>query len=440
MGKKRRGPTLEELLARPWCYYCERDFDDLKILISHQKAKHFKCERCGRRLNTAGGLSVHMSQVHKEQLSAVDNALPNRSGLDVEIFGMEGVPDDVVQSHNQRVIAQFQQAEAERQAVTGNPPSGTGSGGQPAKRPKLGDVSDLKKRLAEHKAKRAEIAAGGSSGEATPVGAGQTQGPGGYPHSPQTAAAATPQFTYPPPYAGTGSPFPQAASPVYPNFSPGAQAQYPMQHTPTGFTPQPYPVGTAAQSTPPYGTTPPPFAVPPHQQASPLHTAPQTAPAFPQRSGSLPAAPSLPQRPAFQPPPVNAYQMQQIHMGHPLPNAGLHTAVPDGGRAPGAEAASISSSVNDLVSGAAKEADQAAAKAAAGAGATTEEKPSKKDKSKPTRLVYSDNETSPEEKMARLSRYAFVPDRRGETTLEELPAAVVVGTIRESDKIFDSAQ
>lgn len=227
---------------------------------------------------------------------------------------------------------------------------------------------------------------------------------------------------------------------MYPNFSPGAQAQYPIQHTPTGYTPQPYPVGTAPQATPPYGTTPPPFPLPPHQQASPSHTVPQTAPAFPQRSGSLPAAPSLPQRPAFQPPPVNAYQMQQIHMGHPLPNAGVHTAVPDGGRAPGAEAASISSSVNDLVSGAAKEADQATAKAAASAGATTEEKPSKKDKGKPTRLVYSDNETSPEEKMARLSRYAFVPDRRGETTLEELPAAVVVGTIRESDKIFDSAQ
>lgn len=118
-----------------------------------------------------------MSQVHKEQLTAVDNALPNRSSLDVEIFGMEGVPDDVIQSHNQRVIAQFQQAEAERQAVTGNPPPGAGSGGQPSKRPKLEDVSDLKKRLAEHKARKAEIAAGGSSGEATPVGAGQTQAP-----------------------------------------------------------------------------------------------------------------------------------------------------------------------------------------------------------------------------------------------------------------------
>jgi hypothetical protein len=57
MGKKRRGPTMDELLARPWCYYCERDFDDLKILTLHQKAKHFKCERCGRRLNTAGGKS-----------------------------------------------------------------------------------------------------------------------------------------------------------------------------------------------------------------------------------------------------------------------------------------------------------------------------------------------------------------------------------------------
>ena len=77
MGKKKRGhPDVEELLARPWCYYCktpapprcqlltrgtgERDFDDLKILISHQKAKHFKCERCGRRLNTAGGM-LHLS-------------------------------------------------------------------------------------------------------------------------------------------------------------------------------------------------------------------------------------------------------------------------------------------------------------------------------------------------------------------------------------------
>jgi hypothetical protein len=114
-----------------------------------------------------------MSQVHKEQLSAVDNALPNRSSLDIEIFGMEGVPEDIIQSHNQRVITQFQQAEMERRAATGNPPPGASKDGSQAKKPKL-ELSDLKKRIAEHKAKLADQAAGGSSGEATPVGAGQT--------------------------------------------------------------------------------------------------------------------------------------------------------------------------------------------------------------------------------------------------------------------------
>lgn len=116
---------------------------------------------------------MHLSQVHKEQLTEIENALPNRAGIEVEIFGMEGIPDDVHQAHQQRVAAQFHQAEAERQASTGNPPAGSGGGNQPAKKPKLENLSEIKKRLAEHRAKRAEPAAGGSSGEATPVGAGQ---------------------------------------------------------------------------------------------------------------------------------------------------------------------------------------------------------------------------------------------------------------------------
>lgn len=114
-----------------------------------------------------------MSQVHKEQLTEIENALPNRAGIDVEIFGMEGIPEDVLQAHQQRVAVQFHQAEAERQAATGNPPPGSGGGNQPSKKPKLENLSEMKKRLAEHRAKRAEAAAGGSSGEATPVGAGQ---------------------------------------------------------------------------------------------------------------------------------------------------------------------------------------------------------------------------------------------------------------------------
>lgn len=98
------------------------------------------------------GLSVHMTQVHKETLGTIENALPNRAGPDIEIFGMEGIPDDVRTSHEQRVIGQYAQAEAERRASTGNPTSGTAAGA--IKKPKFESPSDLKKRLAEHKAKK----------------------------------------------------------------------------------------------------------------------------------------------------------------------------------------------------------------------------------------------------------------------------------------------
>ena len=62
-----------------------------------------------------------MTQVHKETLTTIENALPNRSNLDVEIFGMEGIPEDIVTSHNQRVLSQFAQAEAERRAASTRP-------------------------------------------------------------------------------------------------------------------------------------------------------------------------------------------------------------------------------------------------------------------------------------------------------------------------------
>jgi len=50
--------------------YCEREFIDEKVLIEHQRTKHFKCHVCHKKLNTAGGLSIHVLQVHKEELKA----------------------------------------------------------------------------------------------------------------------------------------------------------------------------------------------------------------------------------------------------------------------------------------------------------------------------------------------------------------------------------
>jgi len=142
--KRKRYPDLNQKLERPWCYYCERDFDDLKILISHQKAKHFKCDRCGRRLNTAGGLSVHMTQVHKENLTFVENANPGRQGLEIEIFGMEGVPADIIDQHTAQVTQAHFAEEAERARITGNPVRGAmtnGANGEVVKRTRV--VEDL---------------------------------------------------------------------------------------------------------------------------------------------------------------------------------------------------------------------------------------------------------------------------------------------------------
>jgi len=167
VNKKRKNvPTLQEVLDRPICYYCERDFEDLAFLIDHQKVKHFRCDRCGRRLNTIGGLKVHMSQVHKETVEEVANALPDRRKPDLEIFGMEGFPEALLEKYKQEVIQTFYKKEAEHRAATGNPPPGT----KTTNSKRTETIEETKARLAEFKAKKAaaKLAAenGGAPGSA----------------------------------------------------------------------------------------------------------------------------------------------------------------------------------------------------------------------------------------------------------------------------------
>ncbi|ROW04756.1 hypothetical protein VMCG_04832 [Cytospora schulzeri] len=249
MGKKKRShPNIEELIDRPWCYYCERDFEDLKLLISHQKAKHFKCDRCGRRLNTAGGLSVHMNQVHKESLSHVENALPNRQGLDVEVFGMEGVPEDIKEQHKQRIVQNYWAAQDERFKATGNPPPGQG---RPSKKIKIETPEELKKRFADFRAKKAAAKAAGTNGTAIPP-------PVTVPNVQTVQAVQSP--------AQSGSP-----STFNSPFAP----------------PQPY-------GQPAYPNYPPNGAPPPGAGFNPYPPS-----ALPARPPSLPTAPNLPQRPGY---------------------------------------------------------------------------------------------------------------------------------------------
>jgi len=96
MGRKKKKQS------KPWCWYCNREFDDEKILIQHQKAKHFKCHICHKKLYTGPGLSIHCMQVHKQTIDKVPNALPNRSNIEIEIYGMEGIPEQDLKDHERQ--------------------------------------------------------------------------------------------------------------------------------------------------------------------------------------------------------------------------------------------------------------------------------------------------------------------------------------------------
>ena len=130
-----------------------------------------------------------------------------------------------------------------------------------------------------------------------------------------------------------------------------------------------------------------------------------------------------PQHPKHEVPPI---QQQQINGAPPAapPNAASLEDLISGAAPPNA------ASIEDLISGASKKADGATVSPVPDVSptngdtaesvavptrdkATDDKKEAKeKDKAKATRLVYSDNNVSPEEKMATLARYAFTPQQR----------------------------
>ena len=94
MGKKkRRRVTAADVF---WCYYCDKQFNDGDTLYAHQKQKHFKCHICRRSLQSANGMVVHVTSVHKEQVRKVPCALKGRDDFKYNIIGMDGVPQEMI--------------------------------------------------------------------------------------------------------------------------------------------------------------------------------------------------------------------------------------------------------------------------------------------------------------------------------------------------------
>jgi hypothetical protein len=396
-----------------------------------------------------------MNQVHKEHLAAVENALPNRQGLEVEIFGMEGIPEDVVAAHNQRVLQQYYEQQATRQAATGNPAPGSAGTSAP-KRAKLESSGELKRRLAEHRAKKVAEAAGISSGDNTPTGHDAAQSPATMANSPapfvscgfwtiaaidtyfEQPQAGSPLYPHQQPYSGAPQISSQPAFPpsygstAYPQ--PGFQApfgvQQPFAPAQAGFLPQSGFPPAALPYPPPSGIpfmANQPFPLPGTQVSFPGGPTREFGPGSPvthappggaSKQNSLPSASNLPQRPAFNAPLVNQHQLQQMHHGQVPPDlTGSHIMSVNGqasqsylSTAAGAPDPSTSAAIEELIANATREADKVE-NSLSGSQAQEKEKERKpkKEKDKNLRLVYSDNEVSPEEKMAQLPRYSFIP-------------------------------
>ncbi|KAM9386279.1 BUB3-interacting and GLEBS motif-containing protein ZNF207-like [Pholidichthys leucotaenia] len=108
MGRKKKKQM------KPWCWYCSRDFDDEKMLIQHQKAKHFKCHICHKKLYTGPGLAIHCMQVHKEAIDSVPNAIPGRTDIELEIYGMEGIPKKDMQERRRTLEQKSQESQKKK--------------------------------------------------------------------------------------------------------------------------------------------------------------------------------------------------------------------------------------------------------------------------------------------------------------------------------------
>ena len=221
---------------------CDMTASELSsVLMQHQKAKHFKCSMCPRRLNTAGGLAVHIQQVHKLEpekcvsfqsrflgtnahtysLPRIENALPGRDGYEVEIFGMVGIPAPDVADYKRRKEIELGLS--------------AGSISQPPQKKtkienKVYSEEELKAQLEVHKALM-----GVSVGPENPP---PSESSAVYNAAPQAyAAAPVPASGVPPP--GVAPPMPMPASP----FPPGTTPPIPPGISPPAGAMPPFPPG-----------------------------------------------------------------------------------------------------------------------------------------------------------------------------------------------------
>ncbi|KAF7729457.1 hypothetical protein EC973_004437 [Apophysomyces ossiformis] len=337
---------------RPWCWYCEKDFEDDKVLVTHQRAKHFKCEVCNKKLTTAGGMAVHAMQVHKVEINKVPNALPGRETLDIEIFGMEGIPPEDMIAYELRM-----------------------SGNNPPKRPRTvgpgqyGELTpeQIQQQIALHKA-----------GNTVAVMQQQQQAfsPTPYYSSQTFGSPAAPAHTPPTPSGGAPAPYPAQYSQYY-----QPRPAYPAQ--PFNFRPPvgapSFPGAWTGETTPSHGTATAAAAT-----ASPVTPSAATPTSTPDATATTPV--TTPASAATVAVPAQAYASQTAASNY------YGTAE--------AATSSVGSTGGGFNYGSAQ-----VSHTSAGAAASPAVPDGTKKKASKTVLIYNNHDWSPEEMRAQLEKY-----------------------------------
>lgn len=135
MGRKKdlhgTSHTAQSFELKPFCYYCDKEFDTVKVLIQHQRTKHLACSECGSKFDTVTGLRVHMLNAYKKTIKEVTGAIPGRSNPDIVVCGMEGIPKAIIEEKTRKAKADLAEKEkaradrerAERPAAPPEPPA-----------------------------------------------------------------------------------------------------------------------------------------------------------------------------------------------------------------------------------------------------------------------------------------------------------------------------
>ena len=111
MGRKKR----EDLTLKPFCYYCDKEFETVLILLKHQKNRHFSCKDCRRKFSKASSIVTHCMTKHHITLSKVANAKKGRDSITMNIYGMVGIPDDIIdQRLHQKKVQMLAKLEEEK--------------------------------------------------------------------------------------------------------------------------------------------------------------------------------------------------------------------------------------------------------------------------------------------------------------------------------------